>query len=248
MICQSCNTSIGQEMNFCPSCGVSIAEPEEKEKSKSVHIVIAFYAVMLVFFGITFFVYQNGSSLKKEIVIESVFALIVIGFTFFDFKNILKLFKIPKINLLILLGVLIIPIVSGISVYYGIDFINSVLFEENDNYYQGYADYPNPFFWSILFVAIFPPIFEELAFRGVLFNQLSKITTTRVTITLAAFIFALAHLSVISLLWIFPFGLLLGFLRHKYNTLWLGMIIHFIHNLIVLSLDYYYFDTTLLEI
>jgi len=39
-----------------------------------------------------------------------------------------------------------------------------------------------------------------------------------------------------------------GVLRSKYETLRLGVIIHFIHNLIVLSLDYYYFDITLLEI
>ena len=100
---------------------------------------------------------------------------------------------------------------------------------------------------AFLFIAITPPVFEELAYRGFLFNQLEKVTSPQTTIILTAFIFALVHFSIISLLWIFPFGLLLGYLRYKYNTLWLGIVIHFIHNLIVLSLDYYYFETALLE-
>tara|TARA_Y100000780_G_C13561857_1_gene369410 strand:- start:355 stop:666 length:312 start_codon:yes stop_codon:yes gene_type:complete len=100
-------------------------------------------------------------------------------------------------------------------------------------------------FWAILFIAITPPIFEELAFRGFLFNQLQKVVSERVTIIATAFIFALVHFSFISLLWIFPFGIVLGYLRSKYNTLWYGIIIHFIHNFLVLMMDYYFYNSSL---
>jgi membrane protease YdiL (CAAX protease family) len=91
--------------------------------------------------------------------------------------------------------------------------------------------------WAIFFIVILPPIFEELAFRGFLFNQLQKVTSQNVTIVATAFIFALVHFSFISFIWIFPFGLVLGYLRSRYNTLWLGIIIHFIHNLSIVLID-----------
>ncbi len=246
MICQNCKTIVESEINFCPNCGISIHKKGQIEKNEHVNKVILFYIVMLVFLVITFILYKEGISLIKEIVIEGVFAVIILAFTFFDFKNIVKLYNLPKINLLFFTGVVLTPFITGFLVYYGIEFVNIYLFDESQNYFSEYIDYPNSMFWAVLFVAILPPVFEELGFRGFLFNQLIKITSPKVTIALTAFIFALVHLSIISLLWIFPFGLLLGYLRYKYNTLWLGMIIHFIHNLIVLSLDYYYFDTTLL--
>ncbi|WP_299223063.1 CPBP family intramembrane glutamic endopeptidase [uncultured Aquimarina sp.] len=247
MVCKTCNESLEAVVNFCPSCGTSVTKIGKRDKSEHLNLVIAFYIVMLVFLVINFFLYQDDSSLMQEIATESIFALIIIGFTFFDFKNIIKLYRFPKIDLLPLLGYITIPFASAFLVYYAVEFINVQLSDETYNYYFGYVDYPNPMFWAVLFVAIFPPIFEELGFRGFLYNQLNKIASTKVTIILTAFIFALVHFSVISLLWIFPFGLLLGYLRHKYNTLWIGMIIHFIHNFIVLYLDYYYFDSTLLE-
>lgn len=247
MVCKTCNTPLESAVNYCPNCGASIHKKTQKERNEPLNLVIAFYVVMLVFLVINFFLYQEDSSLIQDIATESIFALLIVGFTFFDFKNIIKLYRFPTISILPLLGYLAIPFVSAFVVYYAVEFINILVSDETYNYYLGYVDYPNPMFWAILFIAIFPPVFEELGFRGFLYNQLHKITSTKVTIILTSFIFALVHFSIISLLWIFPFGLLLGYLRHKYNTLWIGMIIHFIHNFIVLYLDYYYYNSRLLE-
>ena len=38
------------------------------------------------------------------------------------------------------------------------------------------------------------------------------------------------HLQIISLLWLIPIGLVFGLLRNKYNTLWYGVIGHFVYN------------------
>ncbi|GAA4276800.1 CPBP family intramembrane glutamic endopeptidase [Aquimarina mytili] len=219
-----------------------VKKTEQSSKSSHLNLIITFYIVELVFLITAFLIYQEGTSLYTEIVLESISILIVLGFSALDIKNIAKLYKFPRGNTLIYLGVFIAPFFTAFLVYYTMDYINFELFEERYNYYADYVTYPNSLLWAVLFLAIFPPVFEELAYRGFLFNQLQKVTTPSVTIILTAFIFALVHFSVISLVWIFPFGLLLGYLRYKYATLWLGMIIHFIHNLIVLSLDYYYFN------
>ena len=46
------------------------------------------------------------------------------------------------------------------------------------------------------------------------------------------------HLSIISLLWLVPLGLVLGFLRGKYNTLWYGMVAHFTYNFAITIFEF----------
>jgi membrane protease YdiL (CAAX protease family) len=238
--CKSCNKSFDREVNFCTQCGKALSKHIDEEKISTINLIISFYVTFLVFALISFYISENYSnSLTKEIISETLFAGIIIGFSFLDYKNILKLYVLPNINWKIWIFAFIFPVVSSASVYYFVEISNTFFFvEESFNYYIAYINLDYPLFWAILFIAILPPIFEELAFRGFLFNQLQKVASTKVTIIATAFLFALIHLSFISIIWIFPFGILLGYLRSKFNTLWLGMIIHFTHNLIIVLIDY----------
>jgi len=159
------------------------------------------------------------------------------GIYLLDFKNILPLILFPKLSIPIYIFTFIFPVFSAIVVFYAINWLNNLLGFENANLFIRYASFENASLWAFIFVAFIPAIFEELAFRGYLFNQLSQVLTPQTTILVSSFLFALMHLSVFSLLWILPFGIVLGYLRNKYNTLWLGIIIHFIHNSIMLYVD-----------
>lgn len=246
-ICNSCNTIYQDEAKFCTNCGKSLVKRAAETRAESLNSIIVFYVIFLVYAVVSYFLYSEyPTSLGVEIGLESVFALLVICFSLIDYKNILRLYKIPYVNWKIIFFSFIFPVFSALTVYFFTDYTNSFLFDsETDNYYLGYIYLENPMFWAILFIAITPPIFEELAFRGFLFNQLQKVVSERVTIIATAFIFALVHFSFISLLWIFPFGIVLGYLRSKYNTLWYGIIIHFIHNFLVLMMDYYFYNSSL---
>ena len=65
-----------------------------------------------------------------------------------------------------------------------------------------------------------PAIFEELGFRGFLLSNLLKITEVDQAVYVSAFLFAIIHLSFISLFWLIPFALFLGFTRIKEQTIW----------------------------
>ncbi len=238
--CKICDKVFGENVNFCTSCGKALSKNIDDKKISSINVIIFFYVAILVFLLASFYFSERyDNSFAIEIVIETLFALIIVGFSFLDYSNILKLYKIPNIHWKIWVAVFVFPLVSSSVVYYFVEVTNSFfLVEESTNYYINYINLEYPLFWAIFFVAILPPIFEELAFRGFLFNQLQKVASNKVTIIATAFLFALIHLSFISVIWIFPFGLLLGYLRSKFNTLWLGMIIHFIHNLVVILIDY----------
>lgn len=222
---------------------------KEDVRTTTLNLVIVFYIVFLLFAVISYYLYSEyPENLSIELIIEGVFALLVVGFSFFDYKGILKLYKVPTLDWKILGFSMLFPVFSALTVSYSVGFINEFLFEGNDNYYREYLYLDQPLLWAIFFTAILPPIFEELGFRGFLFNCLQKVVNERITIVATAFVFALIHFSFISFIWIFPFGLILGYIRSKYNTIWYGIIIHFIHNLIVLMLDYYSYNTFILEL
>ena len=91
-----------------------------------------------------------------------------------------------------------------------------------------------PFILNFLMVVIGAPILEELLFRGFLFSQLK---TTKLgingSIVLTSLIWTSIHFQyeLLLLIPLFFFGLLLGYLMHKYNSLYLVIIVHAVHNL-----------------
>lgn len=245
--CSSCRTVFQNQVKFCTNCGKALNKTNIQARAESLNIIIVFYVVFLLYAVISYFLYSEYPfNLGIEIAIESVFAILVLAFSLFEYKGILKLYKFPKVDWKILIFTFLFPVFSAVTVYFTVDYTNLYLFESTgDSYYGEYVYLDNPLVWAILFVAIAPPIFEELAFRGFLFNQLQKVINERLTIIATAFIFALVHFSFISLIWILPFGLILGYIRGKYKTLWYGVIIHFIHNFLVLMLDYYEYNSGL---
>lgn len=241
--CKHCNFFFETEVKFCSQCGQPVFKAIDLKKTKSLNIIISFYVVMLIFIAIVYYVDSAFPfNFQADLGIEISFALIVLAFAFLDIKPILKLYTFKTINLKLIGYAIITPIITSLLVYFSIEFIEYLFSSgETANYFESYLYLEYPLFWSIIFIAIAPPIIEELAFRGVLFNRLKEVANSRLTIIATAFLFALIHFSILSFVWIFPFGLLLGYLRDRYKTLWLGMIIHFLHNFIVLMLDYYNF-------
>ncbi len=240
--CTRCKNLLPQTARFCGHCGNRVVTRQAVKERRSIQLIIAFYGAYLLYAVIAYAVYAESDSLFTEIALESVFILLTVLFTFFDVRNVFSLYNVVKVEWKGVLFSVLFPFLTGLSVYYSVDWLNTMLYDEDTNLFYDYMFYDSPFFWAFVFYVIIPPIFEELAFRGFLFNQLQIVTTPRITILATAFIFALIHFSLLSFVWIFPFGIVLGYLRHRYSTLWLGMLIHFIHNLIIVLLDYYYFE------
>ena len=101
-----------------------------------------------------------------------------------------------------------------------------------------------PFVLNFLMVVIGAPIVEELLFRGFLFSQLK---TTKLgingSIILTSLIWTSIHLQydLFLLIPIFLIGLLLGYLMQKYNSLYLVIIVHAVHNLqATLFIEFFY--------
>lgn len=84
--------------------------------------------------------------------------------------------------------------------------------------------------WFIIVGAIFAPLVEEIFFRGFLFQGFRARYGWITAMLLSAGIFAVAHLDLVVLIPTFILGCLLAYLYHRSNSVWPGIILHFLVN------------------
>jgi len=89
----------------------------------------------------------------------------------------------------------------------------------------------------ILLICVQPAIIEELAFRGIVFKVLEKALKPVETVLISGFLFAMLHLSLISLPILFLLGIFFGYIRYKTGSIYPSMIAHFLHNFAVIIFD-----------
>ncbi len=87
----------------------------------------------------------------------------------------------------------------------------------------------------LFFFCITPAILEEIAFRGLLQHWLQVAITPLKALVLASALFAAMHFSVVSYPYLFGVGMLLGWVKWNTGSLYPGMVIHFIHNFVVMT-------------
>lgn len=92
--------------------------------------------------------------------------------------------------------------------------------------------------WFILVGAIFAPLVEEIFFRGFLFQGFRARYGWVSAMLLSAAIFAVAHLDLVVLIPTFVLGCLLAYLYHRSNSVWPGVILHFLVNALSLCAAY----------
>jgi membrane protease YdiL (CAAX protease family) len=84
--------------------------------------------------------------------------------------------------------------------------------------------------WLILSVVIIAPIVEEIFFRGFLFQGFRQRYGWVAGIAISSFIFAAAHLDPVAFIPTFILGAVLAYVYHRSNSVWPGIILHFLVN------------------
>ena len=113
---------------------------------------------------------------------------------------------------------------GSLFVTIGVRELNVSLFHTEFSFYEAYNLYSIPCFVMIYSIAVMPALFEELAFRGVMYNYGENFFDERLVVAVTAFLFAIMHLNLMSLVWLIPFAFFIGNLRRKYNTIWYGVV------------------------
>ena len=84
--------------------------------------------------------------------------------------------------------------------------------------------------WFFIVGAVFAPLVEEIFFRGFLFQGFRERYGWVTAMLLSAAIFAAAHLDLVVLIPTFILGCLLAYVFHRSNSIWPGIILHFLVN------------------
>jgi len=85
------------------------------------------------------------------------------------------------------------------------------------------------FLFSFLILVLAPAIGEEFLFRGFIASGFSSIGR-KATVILGSLFFALIHLDIYRLLFVFIAGIVFGIVREKTQSLYVVMWMHFVHN------------------
>ncbi len=236
--CGHCGYTQEAGFKFCVSCGkrpllVIKQEQEDRADFNNSLRVLGFYGIYFAILMIISFTLNETYQFDLGVSIGD--AIITLVF-FFSIKGLWRIILPKKLHLQTLLTVLTLGIASPLLVHKLITFL-TVHFKLIDYSLIDFTA-PNPLLFALITTALFPAIFEELAFRGFLYHYLEKIGGAKMALLASSFLFAMVHFSMISLIWLFPFGLLVGYLRQKHNTLIYGIILHFMHNVGVILLDW----------
>ena len=86
---------------------------------------------------------------------------------------------------------------------------------------------------AVLCICVQPAVIEELAFRGIIFGALRRVLEPMEAVLVSTLMFMILHLAVASFPHLFVIGLLLGWMRMHTGSMYPGMLLHFLHNFLV---------------
>ena len=213
-------------------------EISEAARTKWLRILITFYSIDFVICMMANLVhYFQG--LHWLFIIEAILAFVTLIFVLIAGRDLKHLFKWQSFTITKALVYSIAAILFAIVVNIIIKWLNKNIFDEDEYYFRSFRQLPYPRLGMILLVAFLPAVFEELAYRGVILQSLFKIAYERQAIFIAAFLFAIIHMSFISFFWLLPFAIWLGNIRWKEKTIWYGVLIHFCFNATACVFEFY---------
>jgi membrane protease YdiL (CAAX protease family) len=111
-------------------------------------------------------------------------------------------------------------------------------FNANQTQPVGFTHLANGFEYAMAFVAlvVVAPIAEELLFRGYLFGRLRTQSGFWPSMVVTSVLFGLVHLQWNVGVDVFALSLVLCFLREKTGTIWAGIVLHMIKNVVAFTL------------
>jgi membrane protease YdiL (CAAX protease family) len=99
-------------------------------------------------------------------------------------------------------------------------------------------DTPLKFIIATVLMAVFPAVFEELVFRGIIFNGLREKLSPRKAIILCSILFALMHMSIYKTVYQIVLGLMLSIIVYYTGSIVYSMVFHFVNNFVIVLLNY----------
>jgi len=237
--CLHCDGNIALESRFCKHCGAAHVKQETIPEGHGWAIIqqsALFYGIALLLCCLASFI-DAFKTLTWSVIFDVLLACVTLTFFCDGWVKNKHLLRVADFSVIKLLGYGALASLASVVVSYCVGWLNHTLFSDDFYYYGLYSGSKYAPLLMIFFTAIMPALFEELGFRGYLLQNLLKVTDKTQAIFISSFLFAILHLSFLSLFWLIPFALVLGYVRVKEKTLWYGVFMHFCFNLTVCIME-----------
>ena len=99
-------------------------------------------------------------------------------------------------------------------------------------------DTPIKFIIATILMAVFPAVFEELVFRGIIFNGLREKLSPAKAIVLCTILFTIMHMSIYKTVYQVVLGAMLSIIIYYTGSIVYSMIFHFVNNFIIVLINY----------
>lgn len=156
-----------------------------------------------------------------------------------------KTLKIQKINIKNIIFCIIIALICFFGLYNFIDLVNLGL--EKIGYDLSSISLPLTNGWylvlNLFLLGVLPAIFEEVVFRGIIFQGLRKEYGDIVAVFFSAFLFAIIHGSLAQFVYPFVMGIVFATLFLRTGSLISSMIVHLTNNFLVIIFSYIQLQT-----
>ena len=173
-----------------------------------------------------------------DAVISGAEALLVLIFVALRTEDVAPLLGLPRVGLrdLLLMAGLTVIFVAAMAGYFAVmESFGMPVYSYSEPYLQ--AGWP---VWSMfVLISLAPGVFEELAFRGVIYGALQRVFGGRETWLIQAALFSVLHLLPIAFPSHFLMGLFFGWLRTRSRSLYPAMLAHAGWNALVLCEELY---------
>jgi len=240
MECYKCGNINIPNTIYCSECGTQIRgekiDYNDTNKKYFVQTIALFVCIVLIIL-MSIEIVNDLPLLPREYLFNGMLVFTVLVFAILDIRGFLQLFRITFHYRPILLIIFIAPVLA-LCVNYAANFLNNLAGYKSEDYYISYQNNTsNVYLYGIIFISLMPGFIEEFLFRGILFNHLLRLTSPKSTILVSSILFSFIHFSIFSLLWLFPIGLFLGYLRFRFRTIWYSIFFHVSYNASIYLLE-----------
>ena len=227
--CRMCGTEWEPHWEDCPVC----------TKKKPTGGIIGLSAVFILYFGLlatNLFILLFDNAFEGMIIVQVVDSIAIAVFYLVYRSSLKGLFRLSGSRVFILMGILL-SVLTFLTAHGAVESMVALLGIEEVLYTPEFFE--NGLGWGAIIasVCLQPAIFEEIVFRGMMYNGMTAYLADREIIILQGVLFAIIHLSVISFPHLLLVGLICGYLRMKTGSLVPGMVLHFCHNFLVILVE-----------
>ncbi len=253
--CEYCGAPLNPMLYFCPSCATPFKSVERvipphrprkltgeeliNLKAPRVAPLVWTYVCVIFFTGVFSFAFfadnREGFQIYFASVVFFVTTAIIAAIYWRSLVTQFKRLGFVRWEAWVGLAILAPALGVNLGYHWFIDFLLRGAGYDVDAYAEGLNELGIDRAMLILMFCVLPAVTEEIGFRGLVQHWLQVAIKPWHAIFVASALFAAVHFSLLSFPYLFGVGVLLGWVKYRTGSLYPSMLIHFVHNLIVIE-------------